>query len=303
MGRFAFGKRRLNMGGMHLNNGGTNRPSLLSGGARTKRASPPASRILADMEGRPVTGAVRARRAPGTQSRVWLWLAPLLLIATVLLTLTASRFSVGRTAKESTGYSPPPATSITPAIVSDATPAPGGAVIIDATADARPLTPVPDALAAIGDGDTADAAATIARAAASTAGAATAATPQGAARRPAAGTTAARDTRDKAKGDEGLLGTLMGIIRRDEQPEPKATPAPDSMDALIAQIQADNRKQAADTDDVFNHISGRSPTGSSRLDIQTRLEGCGSATTAAGLSCRKKICAAVAGKQLTCQAM
>lgn len=68
------------------------------------------------------------------------------------------------------------------------------------------------------------------------------------------------------------------------------------MDALIAQIQADERKQAADADNVFDNISGRNATASTKSNIQAKLRSCGSATSAAGLNCRKKICAAAAGK-------
>ncbi|MCF7751414.1 hypothetical protein KQ945_11685 [Bacillus subtilis subsp. subtilis] len=306
MGRFAFGRRRPNKGWMHLNNGGINRPSLLSGGAQTKNAAPATGRILADMEGRPVAGAARAAASAGTRSRRWLWLALLATAVVVLGAFAAWRFA-GSGGDEPMGYSLPPEANITPSPLPAAMAAPGGATIVDAAAGADGNAPAADPLAAIGNAaDAADpapaghpAAATVGAATASAAAAATAT----AVRRPAAGTAVARTGRDKAKGDENLLGTLMGIIKEDDKPKPKAKAAPDSMDALIAQIQAEERKQAADTDNVFDNISGKNATASTKSNIQAKLRNCGSATSATGLSCRKKICAAVAGKDPACPAM
>lgn len=287
---------------MHLNNGGINRPSLLSGGAQTKNAAPATGRILADMEGRPVAGAARAAASPGTRSRRWLWLALLATAIIVLGAVVAWRLSAG-SSDEPLGYSLPPEASVTPAPLPADPAAPGGATIVDAPVGADGAAPAADPLAAIGSAaDAADPAPGAHPADAATAAAATAAVAT-AARKPAAGTAAARTGRDKAKGDENLLGTLMGIIKEDEKPKPKAKPAPDSMDALIAQIQAEERRQAADTDNVFDTISGRNATASTKSNIQAKLRNCGSATSTAGLSCRKKICAAVAGKDPACPAM
>lgn len=288
---------------MHLNNGGINRPSLLSGGAQTKNAAPATGRILADMEGRPVAGAARAAAAPGTRSRLWLWLALLATAVVVLGAFAAWRLSAG-SSEEPLGYSLPPEASVQPAPTPEAVSAPGGATIVDAPVEPSGTAPAADPLAGIGDAaDPAPGAHPAAATAA--AAAAPAAATAAAARKPAAGTAAARTARDKAKGDENLLGTLMGIIKEDEKakPKPKAKPAPDSMDALIAQIQADERKQAADADNVFDNISGRNATASTKSNIQAKLRSCGSATTTAGLNCRKKICAAAAGKDPACPAM
>ncbi len=286
---------------MHLNNGGINRPSLLSGGAQTKNAAPATGRILADMEGRPVAGAARAAAAPGTRSRRWLWLALLATAVVVLGAFAAWRLSAG-SSEEPLGYSLPPEASVQPAPTPEAVSAPGGATIVDAPVEPNGTAPAADPLAGIGD---AAEPAPGAHPAAATAAPAAATATAAAARKPAAGTAAARTARDKAKGDENLLGTLMGIIKEDEKakPKPKAKPAPDSMDALIAQIQADERKQAADADNVFDNISGRNATASTKSNIQAKLRSCGSATTTAGLNCRKKICAAAAGKDPACPAM
>jgi len=290
---------------MHLNNGGINRPSLLSGGAQAKNAAPATGRILADMEGRPVAGAARAAASPGIRSRRWLWLALLAMAVVVLGAFAAWRLSAG-SGEEPMGYSLPPEASVQPAPTPEAVSAPGGATIVDAPVEPNGTAPAADPLAGIGDAaDPAPGAHAAAATAAAAAAPAAATATVAAARKPAAGTAAARTARDKPKGDENLLGTLMGIIKEDEKakPKPKAKPAPDSMDALIAQIQADERKQAADADNVFDNISGRNATASTKSNIQAKLRSCGSATTTAGLNCRKKICAAAAGKDPACPAM
>lgn len=287
---------------MHLNNGGINRPSLLSGGAQAKNAAPATGRILADMEGRPVAGAARAAAAPGTRSRRWPWLALLALAVVVVGAFGAWRLSTGG-GEEPMGYSLPPEAGVAPLPTPTDVPAAGGATIVDAAGtDAAPAA---NPLANLGDAaDPADPAASAppAPATGASTAAATATTPP-TARKPAAGTGVARVGRDKAQGGENLLGTLMGIIKEDEKAKPKAKANPDSMDALIAQIQADERRQAADTDNVFDNISGKNASASTKSNIQAKLRSCGSATSTAGMNCRKKICAAVAGKDPACPAM
>lgn len=286
---------------MHLNNGGINRPSLLSGGAQTKNAASATGRILADMEGRPVAGAARAAAPADARSRRRVWLALLALAVVVLAALAAWRFTAGSVNDEPMGYSLPPEAGVSQTTPPDAAPAPGGATIVDAPAGAEADTPAADPLAGIGDAaDAAEPAAPAAHTAATTGAAVTAASTG---RKPAAAATASRAARDKAKGDENLLGTLMGIIKEDEKSTSKAKATPDSMDALIAQIQADERRHAADTDNAFDTISGRNATASTKSNIQAKLRSCGSATSAAGLNCRKKVCAAVAGKDPACPAM
>lgn len=244
------------------------------------------------MEGRPVAGAARAAAVPRDRPRRWPWLL-LVLAILVLGAFAAWRFSLDAAVEEPLGYSLPPDTGVEPAPLPDATA--GGATIVDAPpgegAVADPLAEVAAPASATESSAAGEAAAATAAPAAATG-----------TRRQAANATP-RATRDKAKGDEDLLGTLMGIIKEEDKPKAKAKASPASMDELIAQIQADERKQAADADIVFDQISGKNATSSTKSTIQARLRTCASANTNEGLNCRKRVCAAVAGKDPACPAM
>jgi hypothetical protein len=252
------------------------------------------------MEGRPVAGAARAAPATGARSRRWLWLSLLALAVVVVGALAAWRMTAGSSGEEPIGYSLPPASSV------DASAAPaadaGGATIVDA-----PPAPVDTAAGAASSatGATTDAAAPAAPVAAAAAATATASTATGAARPAATGGAIARTARDKPKGDDNLLGTLLGIIKEEDKPKgkAKAQAKPETMDALIAQIQADERQQDADANTAFDSIGGKKSTASTSSNIQSQLRRCPGANTLKGIDCRRKICAAVLGKDPACPAM
>lgn len=220
------------------------------------------------------------------------------LAVVVVGALAAWRMSAGSSAEEPIGYSLPPESN------ADATAAPspdaGGATIVDAApapADAASTATTP----ATGAGtDATDPAKPVAGAAA----AATAGATAGAARA-AAPATIARTSRDRPKGDENLLGTLLGIIKEEDKSKPKAKAQakPETMDALIAQIQADERQQDADANTAFDSIGGKKSTASTSSNIQSQLRRCPGANTLKGIDCRRKICAAVLGKDPACPAM
>lgn len=291
---------------MHLNNGGINRPSLLSGGAQAKGQAPTSGRILADMEGRQTTTSTRAARTPsGGNRRIGLWLGVAVAIAAIA-GLAAWGLSGSGGYSESGEYSltPDPAQSSGPTGHPDVpvgAPHDGAATIVDASAgsDGAPTgTPLENAAAA-----PTDAAAT------APAAASAAAAPAGGAR----GTSqAARSARagtqpgSKGQGDENLLGTLLGIIKEEDKDKAKAkakaNAQPQSMDELIAQIEADQRKRTEDERAAFERVASKK-SASTESSIQAQLRSCPSPTSLKGVDCRRRICAAVSGKDPACPAM
>lgn len=286
-------------GWKHLNNGGINRPSLLSGGAQTKGQAPNAGRILADMEGRQATASPRAARvSSGGTRRLGLWLgvgAAVVAIAGLAawgLSGSAdypepSEYSLAPDPAHATGHPDIPATSSRDgaAMIVDAPPAVGEPAL---PAPAESMTPAP-----------ADAAAAVAAPATATTGTS--------ARSPAA---ASRSTREapragtQGKGDENLLGTLLGIIKEEDKAKgkAKASTQPQSMDDLIAQIEADQRKRTEDERAAFERVASKK-SASTESNIQAQLRSCPSPTSLKGVDCRRRICAAVSGKDPACPAM
>lgn len=268
-----------------MNNGGLNRPSLLSGQGQTQ---PPGSgRILADMEGRATSApsSVRAK-APRTHP-TRLVLIAVLGVALLGAAFTALRWNAGRAEADAEfdAYTTVPATDTVsqanPATATGTaatTPAPGGAMIVDDNAVSDPTRAI--------DGLPSASSASAATAPAKPAAAASQRKPRTA---PANGKHVQDDSSD-------LLATLMGIIKRDEKPAAKQ----DSVDSLMAKIQAEDSKNATETDAAFDAIDSRSASTSS--NVQTQLRQCPGANTMAGLECRKKICAALTGKDPACPA-
>ncbi|MEX5404245.1 hypothetical protein VPH47_08355 [Stenotrophomonas sp. WED208] len=127
------------------------------------------------------------------------------------------------------------------------------------------------------------------------------------ARSPAA---ASRSTREapragtQGKGDENLLGTLLGIIKEEDKAKgkAKASTQPQSMDDLIAQIEADQRKRTEDERAAFERVASKK-SASTESNIQAQLRSCPSPTSLKGVDCRRRICAAVSGKDPACPAM
>lgn len=285
---------------MHLNNGGINRPSLLSGGAQTKGQAPNSGRILADMEGRQATASPRAARvSSGGNRRLGLWLGISAAVVAVAglaawgLSGSAdypepSEYSLAPDPAHATGHPDIPASSRD-----------GAAMIVDAPPAVG--EPVATAPAQNGDAAPTEAAAATAAAASATASTGTGARSTAAAPRGAREATRARG---QAKGDENLLGTLLGIIKEEDKAKGKAKPGtqPQSMDDLIAQIEADQRKRTEDERAAFERVASKK-SASTESNIQAQLRSCPSPTSLKGVDCRRRICAAVSGKDPACPAM
>ncbi|QEO28435.1 hypothetical protein [Xanthomonas translucens] len=242
------------------------------------------------MEGRATSApsSVRAK-APRTHP-TRLVLIAVLGVALLGAAFTALRWNAGRAEADAEfdAYTTVPATdTVSPANPATAAgtaatpPAPGGAMIVDDNAVSDPTRAV-DGLPSASSASTTSAATAPAKPAA----AASQRKPRAA---PANGKHVQDDSSD-------LLATLMGIIKRDEKPTAKQ----DSIDSLIAKIQADDSKNATETDAAFDAIGSRSASTSS--NVQSQLRQCPGANTMAGLECRKNICAALTGKDPACPA-
>lgn len=277
-----------------MNNGGINRPSLLSGGAQNNGPAPNTGRILADMEGRQVAASSRATKdRPPHSRRVWLWVGAC--CALLLATGTATLWWLASSAsQDSTEYSlnpdANPDLSVTGATghpdAPSAAPSDGAAMIVDApeTADAKSR----------------NAATASPEAATTNASPAPTARDARAQRTPAA----ARPAAGSKNPDDNLLGTLLGIIKEEESKKKRsaAAPQPQTMDDLIAKIEADDKKRADDERLAFDQVATRK-TASTESTIQTQLRACPGANTTKGLECRAKICAGVRGRDPACPAM
>ncbi|KRG49619.1 hypothetical protein [Stenotrophomonas beteli] len=184
------------------------------------------------------------------------------------------------------------------------TPRDGAAVIVDAPAAAGdPALPAP---APMDDAAVAAEAAAATTAAGVAAAAATpAASPRGAAAASRSGSrSSAPAAGGKGKQDENLLGTLLGIIKEEDKAKgkAKASTQPQSMDDLIAQIEADQRKRTEDERAAFERVASKK-SASTESNIQAQLRACPSPASLKGVDCRRRICAAVSGKDPACPAM
>lgn len=245
------------------------------------------------MEGRAPQARSRNPAAPGTASGgrgrgIWIIAGVILAIAAIAGLLA---FALQGNDDTLDAYSQAPDT-ITSLPADEAGSPDGSAMIVDAGGGA--VTPDP---ALPGDAGTpADADAAPGTAAADTAPQATAASVK-----PHAQRRQAPPAKAKAKtSEDDLLGTLLGIIKEDKKDAPKH----ESMDSLIAKIQAEDQRNAADTDAAFDSIDrtkGKS-SASTHSEIQTQLRRCPQANTLEGIECRRKICAAHTGKDPACPA-
>lgn len=259
------------------------------------------------MEGRASSAPASVRVKAPRPGRTRIVLIALLAIAVLGAAFAALRWNAGRAEADAEfdAYTTVPATEPAapagpaPAAVATAAPAQGGAMIVEDPANdpTRALDGLPVAAAEPAPAHHA--------AASETGAASAAAAPTPAPARPAAATASASQRKARATQANGkrapadnsdLLATLMGIIKRDEKPAEKH----ESMDSLIAKIQAEDSKNAAETDAAFDAIDSRSASTSS--NVQTQLRKCPGANTMAGLECRKKICAALTGKDPACPA-
>ena len=278
-----------------MNNGGINRPSLLSGGAQNNGPAPNTGRILADMEGRQVAASSRATKdRPVHSRRVWLWAGAC--CALLLAFTTATLWWLSSSAsQDSAEYSLNP----------DANPDSSGSAT--GHPDAPSAAPNDGAAMIVDAPETADAKSRNAAAAPPASTAANSAPAPAATARDARAQRATASARPAATGrgqDENLLGTLLGIIKEEESKKKKAAaaPQPQTMDDLIAKIEADDKKRADDERVAFEQVGTRR-TASTESTIQTQLRACPGANTTKGLECRAKICAGVRGKDPACPAM
>ena len=276
-----------NKGWMHLNNGGINRPSLLSGGEQAKAQAPGSGRILADMEGRAPVAAARAQPVRHSNPRrvLWLFAATAIVLAAALLAWVLAGYS----GEETSEYSLTPESAVgghpdAPIASSND----GAAMIVDSGAGTPVATP-----AVTPPSPEAPGAAPVA----STAAAAQPATQPAAARRPA---PAARPSGSKGKDDPNLLGTLLGIIK--EEDKPKQPQQAQTMDDLIAKIEADQHQRSEDERAAFERVASKK-SASTESSIQAQLRRCPGANTLQGIDCRRKICAKVTGTDPACPRM
>lgn len=92
--------------------------------------------------------------------------------------------------------------------------------------------------------------------------------------------------------ENDLLSTLMQIIKQDEPAKAQAQ-KPSSMDALVAQIEAEDNRNRRENQAALASLGGdgkdaapvRSP------DVQQQLRACPRANTVAGIECRRRVCA------------
>jgi|GEM_PF-1052285 len=262
------------------------------------------------MEGRSGTSAPRAKRVPRptvTGRRRWLWVALIgLLAAVAALLIWRSTRTV-----ETSAYGPESVETTRGSGPSPLAPAEGGAIIVDApliirggeaqsaseTTDSPAVTDVPSPAGTDGTGTASPAAAAPSTSASPASRSASARSE----RRPANSST----TRTAPQGKDDLLGTLMGIIK--EEDKAKATPGatrkqPQTMDELIEQIQADDRQREAQDKSALDQIGNKKPVASTESSVQVKLRRCPAANSAAGVECRRLICAPLAGKDPACPA-
>ncbi|AKO19067.1 hypothetical protein [Xanthomonas oryzae] len=239
------------------------------------------------MEGRATSAPSSVRvKVPRTHS-TRLVLIAVLGLALLGAAFTLLRWNAGRAEADAEfdAYTTVPATDTVspanPATAAATTPAPGGAMIVDDNAVSDPTHAV-DGLPSASSASTT-----------STATAPAKPTATASQRKPRAAPASGKHVQDDSS---DLLATLMGIIKRDEKPTAKQ----DSIDSLIAKIQADESKNATETDAAFDAISSRSASTSS--NVQSQLRQCPDANTMAGLECRKNICAALTDKDPACPA-
>lgn len=282
---------------MHLNNGGINRPSLLSGSDPANSGAAASGRILADIEGRAPQGKGRGTGASGKGGRRrWIIIAMIGVVVVI-----AALLGFGRSGHDDAPelYSQTP-TSAAPLPGSDAPAATsagaaeGAAMIVDAS-DSNDGND--GAQATMTDGQPTNEGVPPVGASGAAVPPAPAATRTASAR---AQPRRQATSKQKQAADEDLLGTLLGIIKDDR----KEVPQHESMDSLIAKIRADDQRNAASTTAAFDSIdrTKASPGASTGSEIQAQLRRCPSANTLGGIDCRRRICAAHAGKDPACPA-
>lgn len=288
---------RRSRAGLHLNNDGSNRPSLVAGSGPGTTASGSQGRILADMENRrPAAGEAAST---GRAHRVrWLLLAGAVLVILLIL-VAAARLSAPGSADpwrdrggQTVGQSAPPAQE-----APLESPAPRPALIIDAAPVRQPTATRDNPLALIQPQPATDtdqaADAADAHAAASKPGRTAAA--------PSSSRTSPRSAPGPAQADGGLLSTLLGIIHTDEA----AAGRHESMDSLVAHVLAENERTRTETSAALASLGQPQATteeAARPTRAQRELQSCPAANTVQGINCRDRICARWAGRDPACPA-
>lgn len=281
-----------------MNTGESTRPSLVAGSGHTMAAG--SGRILADMEQRTPE---RARGPRGSRGRTlagrrWL-LGFIALTVLVFLLLAAARLWQGAAVDPAqTVHDPATALQDIPSAV-EAGEAPHDVALI---VDERPADPF-QRLAAT---PAASAAPPVAPASPAATAAPTTARAADAARPSPRTTTAARRSAATAPAaavdDGGLLSTLMRIIHQDGGATGEEH---ESMDALVAQLRADDER-SRQTQARLESLGGPQSQPVSRREaraqqqVEQALAACPRANTPAGIACRDRICAPHAGRLALC---
>ncbi|TKS53738.1 hypothetical protein E4582_02420 [Luteimonas yindakuii] len=276
-----------------MNTGESTRPSLVAGSGHTMAAG--SGRILADMEQRKPERAPRSHRGRALAGRRLL-LGFIVVTVLVLLLLAAMRLWQHAPADPAqTVDDPAIAAQDIPLPVDTGDPPHDVAVIVDDRADdpfRRLGATSPDADATPASAVTT----TTATATAPPADAVRAAPPRPPMRRVASTAPAA------PADDGGLLSTLMRIIHQDGSATGEAH---ESMDALVAELRADDER-SRQTQARLESLGGPQPQPASRREARTRqqveqaLAACPRANTPAGIACRDRVCAPHAGRLPLC---
>lgn len=306
---------------MHLNSGRINRPSLLSDGMQIKDAEPTSGRILADMEGLPAKKTPRATSGSLLQRYPIKWMASAAVLAIIAGVFfwdfsQDAQLVATQGAAESLPKTLTIAPTVKPDIKPDAVPSEGTALIVNAPAEvpassqaaAQPapvsMTP-PTVDAPVAAKPTVAARAVATKPAAPpVAKFARVAPPKAAPRaaasrpRPKAATRSAAAA-EKAKSDETLLVTLLGIIN--EEDKAAGASSPQTIDDLIARIEGDQQPRRPVAQRGTAQAGERKPA-STQSNIQAQLRRCPSANTLQGVECRSRICAGLDSKDPACPA-
>lgn len=283
-----------------MNTGESTRPSLVAGSGHTVAAG--SGRILADMEQRRPERTRRPRSGRGrTLAGRRLLLGVIALTVLVFLLLAATRLWQGVAVDPAqTVHDPATALQDIPAAADAGEPPHDVAVIVDE----RPADP----FQRLSAGSAAPGTTTVAAAAAGAA--ATPAAPPtarvgGSERVPTRATTARRAAATApaaAADDGGLLSTLMRIIHQDGSATGEEH---ESMDALVAQLRADDER-SRQTQARLESLGGPQAQPVSRREARARqqveqaLAACPRANTPAGIACRDRVCAPHAGRLALC---
>lgn len=287
---------------MHLNNGGINRPSLLSDSGARDTGSPAPGRILADIDGRSSPMST-SQNSYVNKNRRLLWTV-FAIVSAITSAIVLAAVAIGDSDEEVRIY-PPSSTNQEPAQLPFGGDAGTGAIVdtgtnVSGENIAPPILPSP-----------ANAAPSVAPpiATASTSDASASETSGTTIRSPAVinvSTAKVRNLKTKKPNasqkvdDDDLLRTLMGIIKEDEKNSPKH----ESMDSLIDKIRAEDQRNTAETNAAFDSIdkSKTRSRASTYSEIQVELRRCPNANTLKGIECRRKICKSLMGKDPACPA-